>query len=103
MKIRMKADVSGSRNGEPWPPRGSTLELPDEEGASLCAAGIAEPVSEDKVEKAVPAEDAEKRGLTTETASSVTRGGDESKGSESAPAKKTAAKRAPAKTQADSK
>lgn len=103
MKIRMKADVSGSRNGELWPPRGGTLELPDDEGAALCANGIAEPVADDKVEKAVPESDSEKRALTTESAAAVTSAGDEKKESAPAPAKKAAAKRAPAKPQGDSK
>lgn len=64
MKIRMKADISGSRNGQPWPRRGVTVEVPDEEGADLCAAGLAEPVAKkdaEAVEKAVPPDDAEKR------------------------------------------
>ncbi|MFI6560392.1 hypothetical protein [Streptomyces sp. NPDC050534] len=98
MKIRMKADVSGSRDGEPWPPRGGTLVLPDEEGAALCASGIAEPVSDDKVEKAVPDDDSEKRGAPKEETSEAQ---DEEK--QAAPAKKAPAKRAPAKPQGDSK
>ncbi|MEV7755630.1 hypothetical protein [Streptomyces griseofuscus] len=64
MKIRMKTDVSGSRNGEPWPGRGSTLEVPDAEGADLCKAGIAEPVAKkdaEAVEKATPPDDTEQR------------------------------------------
>ena len=57
MKIRMKADVSGSRNGQPWPARGETLELPDDEAANLCANGMAEPVGDvdHDVERAIPA------------------------------------------------
>ncbi|WDO09955.1 hypothetical protein ME763_32210 [Streptomyces murinus] len=64
MKIRMKTDVSGSRDGQPWPRRGSTLEVPDAEGADLCKAGIAEPVAKkdaEAVEKATPPDDAEQR------------------------------------------
>ncbi|MGW4886911.1 hypothetical protein [Streptomyces murinus] len=64
MKIRMKTDVSGSRDGQPWPRRGSTLEVPDAEGADLCKAGIAEPVAKkdaEAVEKATPPDAEEQR------------------------------------------
>lgn len=105
MKVRMKGDVSGSRNGVPWPPRGGTVDLPDGEAADLCRIGLAEPVAEGDadVEKAVPGDgDVEKReaGLTKETAGAVTPGASEEK---EPPAKKTAAKRAPAKPQTETK
>lgn len=103
MKIRMRADVSGSRDGKLWPPRGGTLELPDGEGAALCVSGIAEPVADDKVEKAVPDDDSEKRVLTKESAAAVTSDGDEKKEPAPAPAKKTAAKRTASKAQAEGK
>lgn len=64
MKIRMKVQISGTRNGQTWPPYNEVLEVGDEEGAELCAAGMAVPVADDGVETAV-APDAEKRGLTT--------------------------------------
>lgn len=54
MRIKMTVEVSGSRNGKPWPKRGETMDLPDAEAAQLCAAGMAETVNDD-VEKAVPA------------------------------------------------
>lgn len=53
MRVRMKVEMSGTRNGAPWPPRGETVEVGDVEGADMCAAGLAEPVAEDKVEQAV--------------------------------------------------
>jgi hypothetical protein len=75
VKVRIKGDISGSRNGAPWPKRGETLELPDDEGAQLCASGLATPVkdSEKDVEAAVPdGSDVETRsGLTKETAGAV--------------------------------
>ena len=65
MKIRMKVDLSGTRNGQPWPARGEVADVPDAEGAALCSAGMAEPVAEppaEKVETATPpADDVEKR------------------------------------------
>ena len=55
MKIRLKVHLSGTRNGVEWPAYGETVELPDEEAASMVAAGIAEPVSKHReAETAVP-------------------------------------------------
>lgn len=94
MLIRMKADVSGARNGVPWPRRGGTLDVPDAEGADLCAAGIAEPVaaSPTAAESATVPDDSEKRtepepkaALTSDTGPAVAK--------KAAPARKTAAKK----------
>jgi len=55
MKIRMKTQIVGARNGVRWPPSGSEIELPEREAAKLCAAGLAEPVAEpEPVETAIP-------------------------------------------------
>lgn len=89
MKIRMKADISGSRNGQPWPRRGETTEVPDAEGADLCSAGIAEPVTGRKVETAVVPDDSEKREVQEPTPLTT--------GSAPAAAKKTAPRKTPAK------
>lgn len=97
MKIRMKADISGSRNGKPWPGRGETTEVPDGEGADLCAAGLAEPVADrkGKVETATPPADDEQRQesksgpVTTESAPAVAK--------KAAPRKTTTTKAAAAK------
>ena len=61
MKVRLKVTITGLRNGVPWPPVGETVEVPDNEGADLCAADLAEPVVEDKAEKRPAAKRAEKR------------------------------------------
>jgi hypothetical protein len=63
----MKVEVSGTRNGQKWPPRGSVVEVADDEGAELCAAGLAAPVVDDKTATAVPStEDVETRdGVST--------------------------------------
>lgn len=53
MRIRMKVQLSGSRNGQAWPQPGSAIDLPDGEAARLCGAGLAEPAS-DEVETATP-------------------------------------------------
>jgi hypothetical protein len=100
VKVQIKGDISGSRDGVPWPKRGETMELPDDEGAALCASGLAVPAAEtdDEVETAVPADDSEERadGLTKETAEALT--GDAAQPAKPVqPAKKTAAKRTAAK------
>lgn len=87
MKVRMKVDVSGSRNGQPWPSRGGVVDVPDDEGAHLCSAGMAVPLMPESepetavtpadaqentdapnVEEAAVEPEGETRGLTTETA-----------------------------------
>lgn len=57
MKVKMKVVMSGTRNGESWPLPGNDIEVPDEEGANMCANGLAVPVrsDEDDVEKRAPA------------------------------------------------
>ncbi|MEW1719780.1 hypothetical protein [Streptomyces sp. NPDC093109] len=42
MKIRMLVEMSGTRNGVPWPPRGQVVDIPTGEAQHLCASGIAE-------------------------------------------------------------
>lgn len=46
MKIRMKVQMSGTRNGQRWPKRGEIAELPTAEAAHYVAAGIAEQVTD---------------------------------------------------------
>jgi hypothetical protein len=76
MKVRMKGDITGTRNGVPWPPLGGEIDLPDEEGAALCATGMAVPVKDDQVETATPpAEDETREALVpTEQAKPRRRG-----------------------------
>ena len=67
MRVLMKVDITGhywldgDKLPRHWPARGTVGDIPDDEGARLCANGLAEPVAEDRVEKAVPAKRAEKR------------------------------------------
>lgn len=63
MKVRMKIQITGTRDGVRWPGVGGEIDLPDHEAMRLCANGRAEPV-EDRdagVEKAVTPQP-EKRG-----------------------------------------
>jgi len=54
MRVKMIVQMSGTRDGEPWPGRGEIVDLPGEEAAQMCAAGMAETVK-GGTEKAVPA------------------------------------------------
>lgn len=48
----MLEQITGTRDGVRWPAPGGVKELPDHEGARLCAAGRAEPVTETAPERA---------------------------------------------------
>jgi hypothetical protein len=64
MRVRLLGDISGTRDGVNWPPRGSEIDLPDDEAAGLCGQGMAVPVVdlEADVEQAVqPTEAVEAR------------------------------------------
>jgi hypothetical protein len=66
----MTVSLSGMRDGQDWPPRGSVIDLPDDEAKGYIAGGMARPADkEDDVEKAVaPTEAVETRtGLTKKT------------------------------------
>lgn len=61
MKVRLTAHLSGLRNGEPWPALGGEVNVPDVEGAELCAAGLAVPVAAPEKRETADAPVAEKR------------------------------------------
>ena len=42
MLVRMLINITGSRDGSPWPAPGGTLDVPDHEAESLIANGYAE-------------------------------------------------------------
>lgn len=56
--VRMRALISGSRNGKKWPKPGETIDVPEAEAAQLIAQGIA--VDPDHNETAVANTDTEK-------------------------------------------
>jgi hypothetical protein len=41
MKIVLTGQMSGTRDGKSWPPRGTDLDLPDEEAEGLVRSGMA--------------------------------------------------------------
>lgn len=57
----MKKQILGTRDGVAWPAPGGVIELPDHEGARMCARGFAEPVVEKRVEKRPAVKRAETR------------------------------------------
>lgn len=73
MIVRLVGDISGTRDGQAWPPRGTRIDLPDVEAMDLCRTGMAVPVPADEVEMAVVADDAEVRALTTDSAAALGR------------------------------
>lgn len=44
MRIRMLVEMTGTRDGEPWPEKGEEAELPTAAAAHLVASGVAEEV-----------------------------------------------------------
>ena len=51
MKVRMVTGISGGRgDGSAWPDPGGDLDVDDDEGAALCASGVAVPVPEERAE-----------------------------------------------------
>jgi hypothetical protein len=81
VRVLLLGDISGTRDGQPWPPRGSEIDLPDDEAATLIRGNMARPAVnlEAGVERAVPPiEDVEQRvgagPLTTQTGPARRRG-----------------------------
>ncbi|WP_432247710.1 hypothetical protein ACRAR1_07115 [Streptomyces sanyensis] len=42
MRIRMLVEMTGTRDGQPWPRRGEVADLPTAAAAHLVASGVAE-------------------------------------------------------------
>ncbi|MFI6861783.1 hypothetical protein ACIBKZ_18105 [Streptomyces sp. NPDC050421] len=77
MRIRMKVTLSGTRNGEDWPPAGEIADIPTGEAQHLIASGIAEDAAGrkgqlPKVETAVAPNTAETRGTARKAAAPKT-------------------------------
>lgn len=47
MTVRMKQQMSGTRDGKDWPAPGEKIDLPADEAVSLLAGGVAEQVEDD--------------------------------------------------------
>lgn len=46
MRVKMLGKITGTRDGVEWPEPGDEIVLPDEEGAQLCALGMATPIAD---------------------------------------------------------
>jgi hypothetical protein len=58
MKVKLKVQLSGTRDGVPWPAIGSVVELPDDEARDMMASGVADPTDDkDKPEAVVTVPD----------------------------------------------
>jgi hypothetical protein len=53
MRVVMKHQINGTRDGQDWPAPGGAIDLPDDEAASLVASGSAELQGDAPVEAAV--------------------------------------------------
>jgi hypothetical protein len=83
VKVRLLVDISGTRDGVPWPPRGNPVDLPEDEARSMIAAEQAVPwdgpaakappaaeravMPDTTVEQRGSAKDVKERPLTTDT------------------------------------
>lgn len=41
MRVRLLVEITGTRDGEPWPPLGDVVDLPDAEATDLVRGGLA--------------------------------------------------------------
>lgn len=59
MRVQLLGEVSGTRNGQQWPPRLSVVDLPDDEALPLVATRMARLVADAEESQAVvePVED----------------------------------------------
>ncbi|WP_405799280.1 hypothetical protein [Streptomyces sp. NBC_01506] len=69
MKIRMKVQMSGTRNGQRWPKVGETADIPTGEATHLVASGIAEQAPDEQPTQTATTPDSE---VTEPPAAAVT-------------------------------
>lgn len=50
MRVVLAADISGTRDGKAWPPRGTEVDLPDSEAKDMLKAGTAYELDDERVE-----------------------------------------------------
>ena len=46
MKVRLRVNLTGTRNGEAWPPKGAEMELPEAEAQDMIRGGMAEAITD---------------------------------------------------------
>lgn len=52
MRVKMRGQISGTRDGKDWPAPGEVIDLPDAEAVQLIGQHMAEPAGDDDVETA---------------------------------------------------
>lgn len=53
MRVEIRVQITGLRDGQPWPAPGQVVDLPDAEAVDMLAAGLVAPLPEPvKVESA---------------------------------------------------
>ena len=52
MNITMRRQISGSRDGVDWPAPGESIDVPDDEAASLIGLGLAEAAADAPADEA---------------------------------------------------
>ncbi|MFB7364165.1 hypothetical protein [Streptomyces hydrogenans] len=57
MRVLMKATLSGTHDGKPWPERGGHVDLPDDEARHLIRAGLAKESDEEPEQDSAQAPD----------------------------------------------
>lgn len=64
MRVRLKVDISGTRDGHDWPPRGAVVDLPADEAMGLIGSNMAEATGDHTadIERAVLPEAETRRG-----------------------------------------
>ena len=53
MRVQMQIHITGYRDGEPWPPVGGTVDVPEREALELISQGYAKAVEDGPVVEAV--------------------------------------------------
>jgi hypothetical protein len=53
MRVRLRHQISGTRDGAEWPAPGDTIALPDDEARALITTGAAEEVAEEESASAI--------------------------------------------------
>jgi hypothetical protein len=58
MRVKLSVQLSGTRDGVPWPPIGSVVDLPDDEARDMLTSGVAKALEDkDQPESAVTVPD----------------------------------------------
>jgi hypothetical protein len=74
MKVRLIYKLDGTRNGEPWPAVGGTIDVPMSEAINLISHGYAVPVLTPQVQERATVEEQPERATLPKTNSKPRKG-----------------------------